>query len=380
MAGLIALLATALVFLLPSGAASAPSARGQGGGDAHVRVPSGFLGVLSGPTPFDSEDATKMARTRIRTVRISLPWYAAQRRRGAFTWEPSDTMIARMAAEGITVLPTLAGTPRWVAGKPTTPPVADEEAKDAWQTFVTAVVRRYGRDGVFWRSDAGEPSPFQAQCGCDAPPAPITAVQIWNEPNLRKYFTPIRSAKRYAELVEMSRSAIDEAGRRVKLVLGGLSDGGDPGEKGATSYLRKLYRVPGVKESFDAVAIHPYARNLRNLRTVMSEFRRMMRKHGDGRTPLWITEIGWGSQHPNRYGHDKGPGGQRRMLRRAMSLIARKRLSWRVEHAYWFFWRDPPKTSTHADCSFCTSAGLLWNSGHPKPAYKAYARLLKRPR
>ena len=127
------------------------------------------------------------------TVRISLPWYAAQRRRGAFTWEPSDTMIARMAAEGITVLPTLAGTPRWVAGKPTTPPVADEEAKDAWQTFVTAVVRRYGRDGVFWRSDAGEPSPFQAQCGCDAPPAPITAVQIWNEPNLRKYFTPIRS-------------------------------------------------------------------------------------------------------------------------------------------------------------------------------------------
>ena len=109
----------------------------------------------------------------------------------------------------------------------------------------------------------------------------------------------------------------------------------------------------------------------------MTRFRRVMKQRHDKRTPLWVTEIGWGSGHPDRYGHNKGLHGQARMLKKAMTLLLQNRKAWNVQHAYWFFWRDPPKSSSHNACSFCESAGLLKNNGRPKPAYKAFHRIAK---
>jgi Glycosyl hydrolase catalytic core/Beta-galactosidase len=338
-----------------------------------VHVPREFLGVLSGPTPFDPTDAAKIKRTGVKTVRIALPWLSVQRVRGPFDWAGSDRMIARLAANGIHILPTLAGTPRWIATPGTTPPLMNEAAQEAWQTFVTAAVRRYGDDGTFWRPSPGSTSPFHLECGCDARPVPITAWQIWNEPNLRKYFRP-KSPKQYAKLVKLSRTAISQADSTAKLVLAGLADGGDPGKPGAIPYLKSFYRIPGIKQSFDVLAIHPYARNVNNLRRVMKRFRSVMTKKHDKQTPLWVTEMGWGSGHPTRYGHTKGIRGQRKILQKSIELLAEKRKTWRVQHAYWFFWRDP-KTTGHLSCSFCTSAGLLRQDRRPKPAYRAFKRL-----
>ena len=340
-----------------------------------VHVPKDFLGLLAGPVPFDQKDAAKISHGGVRTVRIGMPWAPAQRKRGPFTWTASDIMIARLAKHGISALPTLGGTPSWVAHTGTTPPIANQAAKDAWQTFVTAAVRRYRPHGNFWTTGPDGESPFHTRCGCNASPVPITAWQIWNEPNLKKYFTPSPSPRAYAELVTLSSSAIKAVDSHAKVVLAGLSDGGDPSKRGAVPFLRGFYRVPGIKKSFDAVGIHPYARNIRSLRTVMTSFRRVMKQKRDARTPVWITEMGWGSGHPNRYGHNKGMRGQARLLKRSITMLAKKRKSWHVGHAYWFFWRDPPKTGRSGACSFCASAGLLKNNRRPKPSYKAFRRL-----
>lgn len=380
------LLATAAVWLLALGTGSTKAARGHGGRPHHpqhhqrVHVPSGFLGLLAGPTPFDPRDAAEIADTRIRRARIGLGWSQAQPHRGPFSWTASDVMIARLAENGIGVLPTLGSTPSWVAGKGTTPPIGDQASEDAWQTFVTAAVRRYRPGGTFWRPGPDGTSPFHARCGCDARPVPIRAWQIWNEPNLKHYFTPKPSPRRYAKLVNLSRSAIDAADSDAKLVLAGLSDGGNPDNPRPAQYLKRFYRIPGVKRNFDAVAIHPYARSIDNLRIAMTRFRRVMKERHDRQTRLWITEVGWGSGHPNRYGHNKGLRGQRRMVQRSMTLLAHKRKAWHVEHAYWFFWRDPPKSVGHLACSFCTSAGLLKHNRRPKPAYRTYRRLAKAAR
>ena len=66
---------------------------------------------------------------------------------------------------------------------------------------------------------------------------------------------------------------------------------GIPGSK----YLRELYRIHGVKRDFDIAAVHPYAPNLSQLRREIGLFRSAMRKGHDGRTRMWITELGWGS-------------------------------------------------------------------------------------
>jgi hypothetical protein len=370
-----ALLAT-VVSLLVLGTGSSEAAGGHHRHHAtSVRIPKDFLGVLSGRIPFDGRDVARISRIGIGTARIGMPWVSAQRKRGPFTWTSSDPMVARLAKNGISALPTLAGTPSWVADKATMAPVFDQDAKDAWQTFVTAAVRRYRPGGTFWTPVPGGKSPFHTLCGCNAPPAPITAWQIWNEPNLRKYFAPSPSPKLYGELVKLSSSAIEAVDSDATVVLAGLSDGGDPNKRGATPFLKRFYRVPGIKKSFDAVGIHPYARNISNLRRAMTSFRKVMKRKRDARTPLWITEMGWGSGHPNHYGHNKGLRGQKRLLQRSVTILAKNRKRWRVAHAYWFFWRDPPKSVGNLPCSFCTSAGLLKSNRRPKPAYRAFKSL-----
>ena len=60
---------------------------------------------------------------------------------------------------------------------------------------------RYGPDGSYWSGEYREQYP-------DAAPMPIDSWQIWNEPNLSKYFAPQPSAPEYARLVQISADAI----------------------------------------------------------------------------------------------------------------------------------------------------------------------------
>jgi polysaccharide biosynthesis protein PslG len=384
---LLVALATCLaiaISLFVLGAGSTVAAKGRTHHHRHhhhrtqVHVPKGFLGLLPGPTPFDPTDAAKIKKTGIKTVRIGMTWLTVQRQRGPFVWIGTDRMVARLAAKGLHILPTLAGTPSWAGATGTTPPLLNQLSRDAWRRFVAAAVRRYGNDGAFWQPGPGG-SPFHRFCRCDAKPVPITEWQIWNEPNLAKYFKPRKSPTQYAKLVKLSRSAMDEVDPKAKLVLAGLADGGDPGKAGAVPYLKSFYRVPGIKQDFDAVSIHPYARNVENLSRAVKRFRKVMKKKHDKSTPLWVTEVGWGSAHPTRYGHTKGIRGQKKILKQALTVLAKKRKTWHIPHVYWFFWRDP-HTNGPLSCSFCTTAGLLHNDRSPKPAYKAFKRLAKSSR
>jgi hypothetical protein len=100
--------------------------------------------------------------------------------------------------------------------------------------------------------------------------------------------------------------------------------------------------------------------------------RRVMKKHHDGRTPLWLTEVGWGSdRYTRRFPLNKGLQGQKRMLRKSFKLVNRKRRAWRVQRLFWFHWRDPAG-GNGGYCSFCPSAGLLRHNQRPKPAYNAF--------
>src|SRR5207249_10552483 len=109
-----------------------------------------------------------------------------------------------------------------------------------------------------------------------------------------------------------------------------------------------------------------------DLRFQMSKFRRVMRRHGDGRKRVWITEFGYGSarfNHRLNYGLD----GQARMLRRTFRLFREKRRQWKVRGVIWYNWRDP--AGGNSDCSFCSSSGLLRSNRQAKPAYRAFKRI-----
>ncbi len=100
-----------------------------------------------------------------------------------------------------------------------------------------------------------------------------------------------------------------------------------------------------------------------------------MREHGDGGTPLWVSEIGWGSRkrHPSQYNF--GRHGQARMVTNLFSALSRERHRLHLSSVTWFDWRDSLR-NVNAPCPWCDHAGLIDKRNHRKPAWDAYRRFV----
>jgi Glycosyl hydrolase catalytic core len=323
-----------------------------------------LFGIASG-APLDSGDFQKMVVAHVSSVRFVLGWDGVQPRRGAYDWVATDQVVGSLASHGIQPVPFLYGSPSWIAPSPTQPPLETKSDEQAWTAFLKAAVNRYGPGGEYWTDG------YAKQFGGDSEPLPITAWQIWNEPNLPHYFTSGSPVSDYAELLRLSHDAIVQEDPSAQIVLAGMPGYGKPDT--AWRFLDELYDEPGFKGAFDAVALHPYARTVDQLRLEIEKLRSAMAQHGDGSTPLWLTELGWGSGKPNRFGLNKGLQGQARILEGSFRLVEDNRSEWHVPRLFWFDWRDPPPGSPQS-CSFCSSAGLLQYNGFPKPSWTAYTK------
>jgi hypothetical protein len=356
--------AAAALLLGGCGSSSSSSSSGPG-------APAEFFGVDPGVAP-DAQDFQQMSHAGVASVRLGLNWAAVQPKPGPYNWRLPDALISGLAANGIGYLPVLSTTPGWVAPQATTPPLANSQDSGSWAQFLRAAVERYGPHGSFWRpAPNGGPSPFRTLCRCNADPRPITSWQVWNEPSLTHYFTAPSPVTSYAKLLQISHDAITSVDPRAQIVLAGVPGYATKGGLDAWKFLGELFRVPGVNSDFDVVSLHPYARDVGQLQTEIEKVRTAMKENGDGDKPLWITELGWGSDPPDRFGFNKGTDGQEQLLTQSFTLLLRERAAWNIGRVYWFEWRDPPP-SAQVGCSFCTSAGLLQNSRQPKPAYDAF--------
>src|SRR4051812_31646653 len=112
-------------------------------------------------------------------------------------WTQLDTLAGQAARRGITLLPVLMNMPNEVY----TPPRNNADFT-AFGSFAAAAAQRYGPNGAFW-----------ATCGC--PYQPVHVWQVWNEPNLATFWSPV-SATQYGALVRSVRTrlrAVDPTAR-----------------------------------------------------------------------------------------------------------------------------------------------------------------------
>jgi hypothetical protein len=321
---------------------------------------SEFFGIVQGPS-LDEHDLQGMAAAGVRTNRFVLNWGWIQPDPGSFRWGSLDRFIGRLASHGIRPAPALWGNPDWVYGSAARPPLNGQPAR-AWQLFLGQRAARYGAHGSYWVDG------FRQRYGAHAAPLPIRSWQIWNEPNLPKYFAPRPSPREYARLLQISHEAIKNRDPGARIVLAGMPG---HGEMEAWDFLDGLYSVNGIKARFDAAALHPYARGLHRQSQHIARVRAVMSNHGDQATPLWLTELGWGSAPADRFGVNKGPEGQAQSLSGSLKLVLRHREAWNVERLFWFHWRDPQR-SRAGPCSFCASAGLLTFKRTAKLAYPKF--------
>lgn len=302
---------------LVAGAAASPAA---------AKVPSGWLGVGIGedlPTRqalLGSEFAL-MARSGVRTARVTFDWNVAQPFPG---WEPwlgqTDGIVLAAARRGITVLPTVVGAPGWASddaanGTQVLTP-RDPEQYAAW---LRVLIGRYGPRGSLWAEHPG------------VRPRPIRAWQIWNEPNLTRYWRGAW-ADGYVRLLRASHAAVKAADRGAKVVLAGLPNY-------SWMALMALYQR-GARGSFDVVALHPYTRKLGNLAPLVEANRRVMRARGDARKEIWITELGWpaAAGRARDVGFNVTTAQQTRLLRGAVRELAANRTRLRIGRVLWYSW------------------------------------------
>jgi hypothetical protein len=329
-----------------------------GASSAQAKTPGDFFGVVS-HGPLVASDYPQMQASGVAKLRFILSWREVQPAPGVFDWSRADEIVGGAADHGIEPLPFVFGSPSWI-GDEASPPLDSDEERQAWQTFLTAAVERYGPAGTFWEGRASR--------------RPITDWQIWNEPNYPLYWKPRPAPREYAELVELAATTIRAADPRARIVLGGVAavqNGPLP-----WVFLRDLYRVKGIERHFDAVALHPFSPNMFGVTYQLAQTRRAMARADDRGTPLEITEIGWGSDGPRESPLVKGVEGQARALRRAFELLTDKRRRYRIGSVQWLSWQD--SASSEPGCGFCQYTGLFTLEREPKPSWREFRRFAGR--
>jgi hypothetical protein len=345
------------------------------------KVPQNFMGVvtdgpvLENPAIDLGSEMSRMVRNGVQTTRTVFNWGMAQPyasfadvppdqvdrysdEGGVPTdWSEIDRQVTEAAKRRIAVLPIVLVAPSWDARHPgnfASPPSDPGPYAD----FAGALVRRYGPGGLFWT----EHPELAAQ--------PLRYWQIWNEPSLRPFWSDQPFAADYVELLRQARAAIKAADPSSHIVLAGLPNK-------AWVALEDIYKAGGHK-LFDIAAFHPFTHDVKGVKTILQRDRAVMKKYGDSRKPLWVTELSWTSSKGKTtvlFGNEETEKGQAKKLTAAYTMLAQLRGKMRIGRVYWYTWLSRDMQDDYpfdwAGLSRITSGGDVRN----KPALTAYRKI-----
>jgi hypothetical protein len=225
--------------------------------------------------------AADMMLTAGSVVRTDVTWDPAQRSAPNFT--TFDSLARNLSARGLQLLPQIhTGS----GGTYKIPAIT------AWRSGLTQIAARYGPKGSFttagWR--------------------PVTAYELWNEPNTVTgnaggRMTPAVAASLIRNGADALHSYASAHGWRAKVV--GFAIGTQ-----SIDYLNRLYAAdPGFLSRIDAVSFHvymsqdpslpggaAYPRRIRTLQTV----RTWLNTHGGSHVEIMVTEGGYSGANGSR--------------------------------------------------------------------------------
>jgi hypothetical protein len=335
---------------------------------AAPRVPAGFFGVHV--RSLQGGDYGAMRRAGVGLVRTGFSYSVVRPQPlSGYDWSTFDAYVAGTAEQGIDLLPVVYGTPPWMPFVGGVSILAEPLASE-WQRYLTALVDRYGSGGKFWTLHP------------EIPYHPVRYWQIWNEPNsFGNWNEP--SPRQYGELLARSAATIHAADPAARVVSAGvvaqpLDDITEPG----ADYLGRMVRSPAAAAAADVIALHPYTKGPGSMTKLIRQTRKTMTRAGLGRTPIWITEVGWGAgapkpkttrgltpEVPGRWSQTKAK--QRSKLRRALATAVEQRRKLGIGRIVWYQWQDGPDPA----CAWCVSAGLIRQDGTPKPLLSDFSRI-----
>jgi polysaccharide biosynthesis protein PslG len=329
------------------------------GSPANAAVPRDFFGVV--PSGYDSNaEMQRMAANGVGAVRVLVNWNMVEPRQGVRDWAYYDNYVAGLAAAGLQAQPLLLGEPAWIPRFPR-PPVYSALGRTSWESFVAELAARYGRNGVFWKQHP------------TLPYLPMVDWEVWNEPNLRGYWGARPNPRRYVRFLRLTGAGIRRSDPEARIGIGGIFP--PPQANYGISletFIKGIYRVHGARSAFDAVSIHPYASRPNGVLAACRQLRRIMNRHRDRATPMWITEVGW-STGGTRWGQSPfraTEASQAKFLSRTYRKLIASRQRLGLERVVWHTWQDGV-----AGTPWTLHMGLIHADESGKPSLAAYAAL-----
>jgi hypothetical protein len=309
-------------------------------------------GPLLGSKVDLARETRLMRSSGVASIRVAFYWRELEPQPGQFAWAEADRVVAAAAASGLDVLPVVVRSPSWASGGDNREGAVPDNA--AYARFCAALVARYGPGGAF------------------VPGRPIRRWQLWNEPDIPRYWSGRPWATTYVALLRAGRDAIKAADAGAKVVAAGLTNR-------SWQDLAEVYAA-GARGLFDEAAIHPFSRRVSNVMKIVRLARAEMRRRGDARVPLLLTEVSWSSGRGRstfNYGWETTERGQAERVGQALRALSRERTRLRIGGVWWYTWLSPPL----GDRESFSYAGLRRLRGDrvvDKPARSAFSRAVRR--
>jgi hypothetical protein len=264
-------------------------------------------------------------------------------------WTNNDKLVEEAWARGITILPTLQTGELFLV--PTDP------EWEGWSTWVREAVERYGVNGTFWEGKVN--------------PRPITAWEVWNEPNIVGAEPRPAEAQNYGVFLGYSAETIQAAslarsGARTNVLFGSINmQVGEPYE----AFLGGAAETGGLSPNVTGVAIHPYAfaAGAAGMAAEITGIREFLDAlpQGFGKS-LWITEVGWPTHGHVPAGEVVSGEGAAALLTESLEWVKANAEAFGIETVDWYNLRDFGGTTWDG------WSGLLGEDGSYHPAWYAF--------
>lgn len=304
------------------------------------------LGFNEGIDPAE-EGLDVLADSGASLIRTPLTWSRVEPVEGARDWSRYDQIYDELLAAGVQPVWAVLSAPCWAAATPDCSREAGSHAPapenfGKFADFVAELAERYPE---------------------------TAAIEVWNEPNLERFFIGSGGPAFYAELFSATSEALSAAESGAALLVAAPSPviQRSPGKLPWRPYLTAVLEAipPG---STDGVALHPYSffvpegEPLEVGRRMLAQAEAIIAASTPDQLPIWITEIGVSTTGPSA----AGPAEQAELLVALYELFADAGTQAVIVHRL-FDERDP---------EFAIEGGygvVEADRSTPKPSYRALA-------
>jgi hypothetical protein len=335
---------------------------------ASAAPPAGFVGLSADDLfgragPYRDKALTQQQAARVQLLRVTFDWSLIEVAPNSFDFTNYDRYVLDAAKHNITLLPVLLKAPEFYSIHPGTRFAFQPRDNADMARWAVMLVDRYGPNGSLWQSNPG------------VAPHPITAWQIWNEPNLKQYWYRKPNAAQYRSMLQTIGAAIKSRDPGAEIVTAGMPDSRLKTAIRLAPYLKSLYKGGG-SSAFDTLAINSYATTPKYLVKLLNTTRKLINGKGGRSDKLWITEVGWCDKGvKNRF--CVGARRQAKYIGQSVGLMKKKKKAWKLRGFVLFSWRDG-KPYVKGKDFWGNHTGLLTIKGKKKPAFKAFTRAVKR--